>query len=152
MLTVQERGIRAVYSRRKQFDLEENKLNWRENKLNWKRKQVELLFFLKKKSLTLAVSVKLVFIFYFYNILQCKLVMDNRQIVSPVMISLCCDWVHRTSPLPPLIYIPPCSRMKVPLESQCLSQPVSPSSVRLAAPDSPRLPLFIPSKVRQWLS
>ena len=79
--------------------------------------------------------------------------MDNRLIVSPVMISLCCDGVHRTSPLPPLIYIPPCSRMKVPLESQCLErQPISPSSVRLAAPDTPRLPLFIPSKVRQWLS
>jgi hypothetical protein len=79
--------------------------------------------------------------------------MDNRLIVSPVMISLCCDGVHRTSPLPPLIYIPPCSRMKVPLESQCLErQPISPSSVRLEAPDTPRLPLFIPSKVRQWLS
>ena len=79
--------------------------------------------------------------------------MVNRLIVSPVMISLCWDWVHRTSPLPLLIYFPPCSPMKVPLESQYLErQPVSPSSVRLEAPDTPRLPLFIPSKVRQWLS
>ena len=69
------------------------------------------------------------------------------------MISLYFDGVHRKSPLPQLIYIPPCSRMKVPLESQCLvMQPVSLSSVRLAAPDSPRLPLFKPSKVRLWSS
>ena len=58
-------------------------------------------------------SVKLGFIcFCFYNILQSKLVMDNRLIVSPVMISICCDGVYQTSPLPPLIYIPPCSHIR----------------------------------------
>ena len=58
------------------------------------------------------------FYIFVFTIFTIQVNFGNR----PAMISLGWDGVHWTSPLPPLIYIPPCSRMKVPLESQCLDR------------------------------
>ena len=54
------------------------------------------------------------YILLYIKYLQCGFIMVNQLCFSPVMISICCDGVHRTLPLPPLIYILPAAAWRSP--------------------------------------